>query len=254
MNLQTARLFIVLILCTSHLPKAEAQEHSPGHTWDYGQALGPSHWGDLEKEFAACKNGHRQSPIDVRNPQKTDLPSLQFDYQTSPLHIIDNGHTIMIRYAPGSFLSFNGKRYELQQFHFHRPSEEKIDGRQYGMSLHLVHKNENGDLVVVAVLLEGGKENDVVRELWKNLPKEKEREESPQKVGINIGGLLPAERGYYTYQGSLTTPPCTENVTWFVLKQPVPVSPSQIDRFSQFYRDDARPPQPVFDRIVQESR
>lgn len=255
MNLQMARFIVALILCLPlTLAKTDAQDHQPGHTWDYGQVRGPSHWGDLEQDFAACKNGHQQSPIDIRNPQKADLSPLQFDYKTSPLHIVDNGHTIMIRYAPGSFLSVNGKRYELQQFHFHRPSEEKIEGRQFGMSLHLVHKNEQGKLAVVAVVLERGRENEAVRELWKNLPKEKEREESPERLEIDVRSLLPSDRGYYMYQGSLTTPPCTENVTWFVLKQPVNVSPSQIEQFSKFYRDDARPPQPVFGRVIQESR
>jgi len=250
-----ARLPLRLAFCTLLVwASSVAQEHQPGHTWDYGQKRGPSHWGDLEQDFATCKNGHHQSPIDIRNPQKADLPALTFDYKTSPLHIVDNGHTIMIKYAPGSSLSVNGKRYALQQFHFHRPSEESIDGKQYAMSLHLVHKDEQGELAVVAVLLQRGNENELVRELWENLPKEKEKEESPEKESIDVSALLPADRGYYTYQGSLTTPPCTENVTWFVLKHPVTVSPEEIEKFSKLYQDDARPAQPVFDRVVQESR
>ena|SRR5215510_1420428 len=115
------------------------REHHPAHTWDYSELRGPNHWGELKPEFSACKNGHRQSPIDIRHAQKTDLPRLQFDYKPSTLRIVDNGHTVMINYSPGSFLSVGGKTYELKQFHFHRPSEEKVNGKGYEMTVHLVH-------------------------------------------------------------------------------------------------------------------
>jgi len=231
-----------------------AQEHHPGHTWDYGQSLGPSHWGELKPEFALCKNGHRQSPIDIRNPKKTDLSPIQFDYKPTPLHIIDNGHTIMINYGPGSFLSVGGEKYALKQFHFHRPSEETIDGKGYEMVVHLVHANLEDKLAVVAVLLQKGEDNPLVRELWNDLPKEKEKEESLDSVQIDVAGLLPADRGYYTFSGSLTTPPCTEDVTWFVLKHPVTVSAAEIEQFSKLYRRDARPTQPLYGRVVLESQ
>ena len=231
-----------------------AQEHHPEHTWDYGKALGPSHWGDLKPEFAPCKNGHRQSPIDIRNPQKADLPPIHFDYKPSSLHIIDNGHTILINYAPGSFISVGEKKYELKQFHFHRPSEEKINGKGHEMVVHLVHANLAGELAVVAVLLQKGADNLLVNELWKDIPKEKEKEEILDNVQIDVTRLLPSVRGYYTFPGSLTTPPCSENVTWFVLKQPVTVSVGEIKQFSQLYRNDARPTQRLFDRVVLESK
>lgn len=195
-----------------------AQEPRPAHVWDYEQAQGPSHWGDLKPEFAPCKTGHRQSPIDIENPRKADLPVIEFAYVPSALHIIDNGHTVMVNYAPGSFISVGGKKYELKQFHFHRPSEEKINGKGYEMSLHLVHADQEGNMAVVAVLLEKGQENPVVRDVWINLPMKKEKEATLDNVQVNAAGLLPTDRGYYTYAGSLTTPPCTENVTSFVLK------------------------------------
>jgi carbonic anhydrase len=230
-----------------------AQDHKPGH-WGYDGAEGPSHWADLNPEFAVCRSGHQQSPIDIRNPKKADLPPLQFDYQPSPLHIIDNGHTIMINYAPGSFLRVGGRQYELKQFHFHRPSEEQIDGKSYDMSLHLVHADAQGNLAVVAVLLQRGTENDLLQELWSDLPKEKDHEEQLDNVQINVKALLPSDQHYYTFPGSLTTPPCTENVTWFVLEQPVTVSPAEIQRFEKLYRHNARPPEPLFDRVVLESK
>ena len=232
-----------------------AQEHaSPEHTWDYGASRGPSHWGELKPEFAPCKNGHRQSPIDIHNPQKANLPAIQFDYKPSPLNIIDNGHTIMINYSPGSFITVGGKRYELKQFHFHRPSEEKINGKGFEMTAHLVHVDEKGNLAVVAVLLEMGEDNALIHTLWKDLPKEKEKVESEKDVQIDADGLLPPDHSYYTFSGSLTTPPCSEDVTWFVLEHPVSVSAAEIEQFSKLYRNDARPTQPLYGRVVLESK
>jgi carbonic anhydrase len=231
-----------------------AQEQHPEHTWDYGQAHGPGHWGELKPEFAPCRDGHHQSPIDIRNPQRADLPPIQFDYKPSPLDIIDNGHTIMINYRPGSFISVGGKKYALKQFHFHRPSEEKINGKGFEMAIHLVHADEAGKLAVVAVLLEKGEDNPLVHELWSDIPKEKEKEEILSSTQIDAAGLLPADRGYYTFSGSLTTPPCSEDVTWFVLKHPVSVSSAEIEQFSKLYRNDARPTQPLYERVVLESK
>ena len=234
---------------------AGAQEHaSSEHTWDYGPSRGPSHWGELKREYAPCKDGHHQSPIDIRNPLKADLPAIQFHYEPSPLNIIDNGHTIMINYSPGSFITVGGRRYELKQFHFHRPSEEKIDGKAYEMTVHFVHTDEKGNVAVVAVLLEKGEDNALVNTLWKDLPKEKEKVESEKDVQIDADRLLPQDHSYYTFFGSLTTPPCSEGVTWLVLKHPVSVSAAEIEQFSKLYRNDARPTQPVYGRVVLESK
>lgn len=242
---------LAVIFCGAFLLAAAQQ---PPEHWDYGTLHGPSHWSELNPEFASCGNGHHQSPIDIRNPQKADLPPLQFDYKPVPLDIIDNGHTIMINYAPGSSLTVGGKRYELKQFHFHRPSEEKINGKGFAMTVHLVHADAQGKLAVVAVLLQQGEDNALVRQLWSNMPTEKEKEEHLNNIQIDMDGLLPADRGYYTFSGSLTTPPCSEDVTWFVLKHPVTVSAAEIEQFSKLYRNDARPTQPLYDRVVQESR
>jgi carbonic anhydrase len=247
--------FLAIICCALVLVgMGAAQEHHPQHSWDYGESEGPSHWGDLKPEFAPCKDGHRQSPIDIRTPQKAELPRIQFDYKPSPLHIVDNGHTVMINYAPGSSITVGGKKYALKQFHFHRPSEETINGKGFEMVVHLVHADPEGKLAVVAVLLQKGEDNPLVHELWKDFPAEKEKEEDLDNIQINIAELLPADRGYYTYQGSLTTPPCSEDVTWFVLKHPMTVSAAEIEQFSKLYRHDARPTQPLYDRVVLESK
>jgi len=231
-----------------------AQEHPIEHTWDYEGTHGPSHWGDLKPEFATCKTGHYQSPIDIRKPKRAALAPIYFDYKPSPLHIIDNGHTIMVNYGPGSSISVGGKKYALKQFHFHRPGEEKINGKGFEMTAHLVHEDESGNLAVVAVLLQKGQDSHLLHELWNDFPKEKGREEFLDKVQINLSELLPPDRSYYTFSGSLTTPPCSEDVTWFVLKHPVDISAKEIEQFSQLYRDDARPTQPLYGRVVLESQ
>lgn len=247
-------IWIILFSALSLSMSTRAQEHPSEHHWGYDSEVGPSHWGDLKPEFAICKTGHHQSPIDIRNPQKAALPPIEFNYEPSTLDIIDNGHTIMITYRPGSFILVGDKKYTLKQFHFHMPSEEKIDGKRFDMTVHLVHEDSEGKLAVLAVLLQQGDDSPLVRELWKDLPKEKEKEEIQNKVQIDVSEILPADRSYYTFSGSLTTPPCTEDVTWFVLKHPTTVSAEELKRFSQLYRDDARPTQPLYDRIVLESQ
>jgi len=145
----------LLVFCRISLPcTAMAQEH-PAHEWGYSGSEGPAHWGELNPEFAACKTGHLQSPVDIAGAQSADLPAIQFEYKPSALHIINNGHTIQVNYAPGSFIRIGDKRYELKQFHFHHPSEETIKGKRFPVELHLVHANADGNLAVVSVLLKG---------------------------------------------------------------------------------------------------
>ena len=250
-----ARTALITMCCMLFLTRRiSAQEHQPGHHWDYGSTNGPRHWGDLSPEFHACSSGHRQSPIDIRDTQKADLPEIVFEYKPSPLRIIDNGHTVMINYQSGSYVMVGDQRYQLKQFHFHRPSEEKIHGKSADMSVHLVHDNGSGKLIVVAILLQAGEDNPLIHELWKNLPKEQEKEEVLDSIQIDISQLLPQDRSYYTFEGSLTTPPCSENVTWIVLTHATSVSAAEIDQFSQLYRNDARPTQPLYGRTILESK
>ena len=219
--------------------------------WTYGPHEGPAEWGALSPEFATCGLGKHQSPIDIRDAKAADLPEIGFHYQQAPLAVIDNGHTIQVNYAPGSWIELGGVRYELVQFHFHKPSEEKIDGKQHAMVAHLVHKNADGKLAVVAVLLDGGGANAMIDSIWKNLPKEKQKEVVVSNVTVDAGTLLPANHGYYTFQGSLTTPPCSEDVTWLVLKTPLKITSSEITRFGAIYPMNARPTQAQNDRLIQ---
>jgi len=230
-----------------------AQEHAAPH-WTYDGKTGPDHWSELDKKFSACRAGRHQSPIDIRAPKPADLPPIQFAYQPAPLHVVNNGHTIQVNYAPGSFMTVGDKRYELRQFHFHHPSEERINGKRFEMVVHLVHANANGDLAVVAVMLDPGSANPLIASLWQHLPTHEGPEQTLDAVKIDVTELLPPDRGYYTFAGSLTTPPCSENVTWFVLKTPEPISQGQADAFGKIYRRDARPVQPLYGREVLASK
>jgi carbonic anhydrase len=230
------------VLAAAPCVQAEGEHH-----WSYRGETGPAKWASMEPEFGVCGVGRTQSPIDIRDADVTKgaLPAIAFDYKPSPLEIVDNGHTVQVDYAPGSFITVDGKRYELVQFHFHKPSEEKINGKPAAMVAHLVHKATDGNLAVVAVLLKPGQPNRLVETLWKNLPHEKEKPATHDDVRIDAADLLPTNKAaYYTFTGSLTTPPCSEGVTWYVMKSPMSVSNAEVTRFAQLYPMNARPTQP----------
>ncbi len=228
-----------------------ARAHRADH-WSYQGADGPQAWAQLRPEFARCSKGLRQSPIDIQDGIKVQLEPIAFDYRPGPFRVVDNGHTVQVNVAPGSSIEVMGRRYELVQFHFHRPSEERVDGKQFDMVVHLVHKDPEGRLAVVAVLLESGSAQPVVQSVWNNLPLEK-NDEVAVRTALDPSGLLPADRSYYTYMGSLTTPPCTEGVLWMVMKNPQPVSPDQIGIFMRLYPMNARPIQASSGRLIKES-
>jgi carbonic anhydrase len=240
----------------SAAPQAFSQAAAPAAQaphWSYSGADGPEHWGDLDPSFRTCKTGTRQSPIDIKGAKKDPtLGPVQIDYKPSPLKIVDNGHTILIKYAPGSSVTVNGKIYPLIQFHFHKPSEEEIAGKKYAMVIHLVHQLPDG-AVVVALLVKSGAENPTVEKLWANLPKTEGKETEVAGVTINAADLLPADQNYYNFDGSLTIPPCSEGVNWFVMKTPVELSAPQIAVFAKHYPMNARPIQPRNGREIKES-
>ncbi len=247
----------LLILCAALVSadSAIAQAHpaNPPH-WSYSGADGPDHWGDLEPDYAECKSGHRESPIDIVGAQPAELAPIHFDYKLSPLSIINNGHTIQINYESGSSITINGTALPLVQFHFHHVSENEIDGKKYDMELHFVHVDSAANrTAVVAVFIKSGAENALLRDLWSHIPREAGKEVELKKVVINAADFLPADQNYYTFDGSLTIPPCKEGVTWFVLKTPIEASPAQIATFARYYPDDARPIQPTNGREIRES-
>jgi carbonic anhydrase len=250
-RLTPACVSVALCLC----PRlAIAQTAEAKHHWSYEGASGPKHWGDLKTEYATCKTGKHQSPIDIRNAKPADLPPIEFSYAPAAYRIIDNGHSVQVNVERGSFISVDGRRFYLVQFHFHHPSEERIQGRSFPMVAHLVHKDADEKLAVVAVLMKTGRENPFIEALWKNLPADVGQEHAPEGAKVDLSQLLPASRGYYTFTGSLTTPPCTEDVTWLVLKDPVEISKPEEAAFAAKYANDARPVQPLNGRSVQVSR
>jgi carbonic anhydrase len=241
---------IALILFASTTARAD-EAAAP---WGYKGADGPSHWASLTADYKDCKLGKFQSPIDIRGAKMAALPPIEFSYQAAPLHILNNGHTIQVNVPPGSSITIGGKHYDLVQFHFHHPSETKLGGQAFPLELHLVHKDADGKLAVVGVLLADGKANPALAALFQYIPKEKGKESTPDGVTVDPTALLPTHRAYYTFPGSLTTPPCSEDVTWYVLRTPVRVSKKEVASFSAEYPLNARPDQPLNGRPVQMSK
>jgi carbonic anhydrase len=247
--------FLLLAVALFAVPaRTLAQWKTP---WSYEGARGPEHWADLDPAYAACKSGKEQSPIDIRQTQRANLPPIKFEYKSGPLKIINNGYTaVRVNYAPGNgnFLTVAGSHYELRQFHFHRPSEEYVSGKPYDMVAHFMHEDSSGKIAGVAVFLKAGNANATIQRLWQHMPNTPGKEQEVAGVEVNPADLLPRDTAYYTYIGSLTAPPCTEGVTWFVLKTPVEISAEQIAAFARLYPHDVRPPEPLNGRIVKESQ
>lgn len=231
----------------------KAAEHSHAVHWSYEGEGGPLAWGKLNPANAKCDSGTRQSPIDIRDGIRVDLDPIQFDYKPVAFTVIDNGHTIQVNMATGNYMNVSGKLYELIQFHFHRPSEERINGRGFEMVAHLVHRDREGKLAVLAVLLEPGEAHAVIQTVWNNLPLEKNEVVKALSL-LDLSQLLPKRRDYYTYMGSLTTPPCSEGVLWLVLKEAVTISSEQSAIFARLYPMNARPLQNPSGRVIKESR
>lgn len=223
-------------------------------SWDYNAgSSGPSAWSALRPEYALCGSGNRQSPINIRNGIGVDLAPVQFDYRPSAFTVLDDGHTVRVTVASGNTISVGNRRWELVGLDFHLPSENRIDGRGYDMEMHLFHQDAEGHSAVVALMLARGRAQNVVQTIWNNLPLE--RNAPAAGLGtIDLAQLLPPDRRYYNYMGSLTSPPCSEGVEWIVLNQPVEVSQQQIDTFAHLYPMNARPLQQADGRLIKQSR
>jgi len=217
--------------------------------WGYEGETGPDNWGSLSPDFALCCDGTAQSPIDIRNASELDLADIRFDYGETPNIVTNTGHGIQVDVEGDSHILYNGIRYDLLQFHFHAPSEHTIDGQAAAMEVHFVHQDPNsGMLAVVGILLEEAEvDNEAYAPVFSNLPAEADRSVSADD-SLALGELLPQTRSFYTYQGSLTTPPCNEIVRWLLLDTPVALSAPQIAAYTAIYANNARPVQPLGDR------
>ena len=232
---------------------AEGNAGAHGPAWSYTGSLGPQAWASLHPSFSLCGSGQRQSPIDIRDGLPLDLEEVDFQYRPGFFSVTDNGHTVQVQVGRGNAIEVGARRYELTGFHFHMPGEGQVDGRSFAMSIHLMHRDPQGRLAVVALVAEEGPEHPAVQAVWNNLPLER-GEFVAASVEFDPTALLPARRGYYTYMGSLTTPPCTEGVLWIVMQQPIQVSPQQLAIFARLHPMNARPVQPLNGRVIKQSR
>jgi carbonic anhydrase len=238
---------------TSVAPPPDAPE------WHYEGTAGPANWGTLSPKFSACSQGRAQSPIDIARTAPVSMPELKMNFRPAELRIahrehtadaINNGHTIQVNYSEGDTLSVGDAAYQLLQYHFHAPSEHTVKGRHSPMEMHMVHKAADGKLAVVGVFIEEGQHNAAFDPVWSNLPKEKGLESHFPSVKVNVDDLLPAARTSYRYDGSLTTPPCSEGVTWIVMTTPIQLAGGQIGQFTALVNKNNRPVQPLNGRRV----
>ena len=228
--------------------------------WHYEGAAGPEHWGALSSKFVTCRDGHSQSPIDIAGTVvgtdaleiKTDLlpASLRIAHHAHVADGINNGHTIQVNYQGTEELTIGTDTYALVQYHFHDPSEHTIKGKRYPMEMHLVHRARSGALAVIGVLIEEGPHNPTFDPIWNNLPRQTGVETHYPSVSVDVDRLLPGSRTSYRYNGSLTTPPCSEGVRWIVMTTPITLSADQIKAFTSIVRDNSRPTQPLNGRPV----
>jgi carbonic anhydrase len=224
-------------------PTRDAKPKAPD--WDYVGDSDPAHWGDASPEYVTCKEGQAQSPIDIRYGRRMDYQPLSFQYRSDALAVTNDGHTMRVDSGPGSFLVVNGHEYALQQFHFHTPSEHRVRGTQADMELQLVHRDAQGKVAVVAVMMHAGRRtNSTFTRIADAMPWAVGERFYGRQVAINPLFLLPQERSYFSYPGSLTTPPCTEGVDWFVMAAPVEVDAALVTRFRQAMGANVRPVQP----------
>jgi len=226
--------------------------------WDYGEH-GPATWGSLAPEFVACAEGRSQSPIDITKAEISREPAIRASYKPASLRIVHNihtadvvntGHSIQVNFPQGDSLTIGIETYSLVQFHFHGPSEHTIDGRQYPMEMHLVHMTADRKLAVIAVLIREGRSNRAFEPIWAHLPNQRGVETHLEHVTVDVERLMPRNRTAYRYEGSLTTPPCSEGVKWIVIREPVQMSAAQIRAFRNVLWRNNRPVQPIYDRKV----
>ena len=239
-------------LCVGSAPAAMLAQQT-GAPWSYEGKDGPLHWGHLDPAYRACSDGKEQSPIDIRGAHlDKKLTPIEFHYIAGAMTLVNTGHTVQVTAAPGNYIVADGVRYDLVQFHFHHPGEESVKGTLPDMDVHLVHKSADGKIAVIAVRLNEGNANALLAALWQHLPKTAGASDK-MPDSMSPLGLLPRDHGYWTYEGSLTAPPCTEGVRWFVMEQPVELSRDQLRTFGAIYRVNSRLLQSTHGRKIEAS-
>jgi carbonic anhydrase len=237
-------IIVTGLLCTANSLATEKSH------WGYTGQIGPEHWGVLDARFAACSLGKNQSPINLTAMIEGELAPMTINYKAEGNEILNNGHSIQVNCKTGSSISVSGRTFELKQFHFHSPSENTIEGQSFPLEAHFVHADNDGNFAVIAVMYNEGKENAELAKAWAHMPANADEQSSlPENIDANL--LLPVNQDYYRFNGSLTTPPCTEGVWWLVMKSSNTVSKEQIEKFTNAMRHpNNRPVQPVNARMV----
>lgn len=244
-----------LCLCLAAASIAAAQTSAGSAPWSYEGRNGPLNWGKLDPAYKACSQGHEQSPVDIHGAHLNQaLKPIEFHYLAGPVTIENTGNLIVVHVDPGSYMVANGERYDLKRLEFHRPSEDAVKGKLTDMDVEMVHSGPDGKMAIVAVRLtqDMDQPNATLAMLWSHLPSEPH---TSQKITtfVNARGFIPADPGYWTYMGSLTTPPCTEGVRWFVFQQDVAVSRDQVRALQRLFRIASRPLQDLHGRKIEAS-
>ena len=242
----SALLVAGMVGCASK--KAPEVKKEPLH-WGYGELNGPLHWADLNPAYHMCKEGKNQSPVDINNTRAIAKKHIRFRYFMGGEKIVYNGHAVEVEYLPGSLITIDGHTFELKQFHFHTPSEHTVEGKHFPMEVHFVHVDKNGNIAVLGLFIEEGAENLELAKLLSAFPL-KEGESKKLARLANASALMPMDVDYYRYNGSLTTPPCSEGVLWAVFKKRVTASPAQIAAFSKIMGANNRPVRPINARLI----
>jgi len=246
------RTLSVLAAITLMGSAALANEHGGSH-WGYTGHNTPETWGHLSEKYHSCSDGLNQSPINITHSvTDPDHAPLNLDYKKGSKEVVNNGHTIQVNVEPGDKLVVDGDTFELKQFHFHSPSENRINGKAFPLEAHFVHLDKDGNIAVVAVMFEEGAGNKDLAKIWAKMP-EKAGEKHTLKIADIAAKLIPEKQHYYRFNGSLTTPPCTEGVRWFVLEKPLTISKAQVEKFQKVMgHPNNRPVQPIDARVIVE--
>jgi carbonic anhydrase len=243
-------------LTATLLVSASLMANADTSHWGYTGHEGPANWGDLDEKYTMCKVGSSQSPINIKKDvtiDTNDLKPIAFNYATGASEVINNGHTIQVNIKEGSSITVDGIEFALKQFHFHTPSENQIEGKNFPLEAHFVHASKDGQLAVVAVMYEDGAENPIIKKIWEKMPHKASEKNSCGLSSKVINDMLPKEKDYYRFNGSLTTPPCSEGVRWLVMKNYSNISAAQTKEFLElFHHANNRPVQPINARQVAE--
>ena len=252
-GLVMSHLIVASYGCRPEAPEEAHVEHGQGGEqgevhWSYEGDTGTEVWGQLDPAFAACDAGVQQSPIDLTGAISVGGNGLEIQWQPAEAQVVNNGHTIQVNMAEGSSITLEGRQFALLQFHFHLPSEHTAEGTSSPMEVHFVHQAEEGDLAVIGVFMDVGDAHATTQSIWDAIPGG--GASSSPLTGLDPTAFLPEASRFFRYAGSLTTPPCSEVVSWVVMTESISVSQSQVDAFAALYPMNARPVEPLHRRFI----